>query len=483
MFLISCQQRYHRPFILWFYSHLIAGVLVGASVRAKMASPSLARRLTALLYLIGAFVLGSPLGWLANAIIVPNDLQNSPLQLSMAHVSSQVAAISMMLLSIFWMKLPLITSQVVIAGYLVALPVLRIHVVPFYLEFLAALWITAPIITMGLAYLSRRTVQKWVWDTSDPLSVLLAGLPTFFAIVLGAFTFVSMYWGIFFNWTREQVRLEIALGSSIGGALLVGLLTYSFSFYFGCPFIKKWVFAQFQQAWQEYIPDEEDLKAAERTALEQRGVVVDTEDPPSPSRRSSVSSRNSTAGKNSSSDSSLSRIRAEEAFGYPQLFLLSLLLAVDGGIIYAVANGPLPAVLSQSLVPGMPDLSQWIWRVTCVISIPVGIMLFCSSTFERFIPRYYNDLTAAESFNMEIGCCFPAMMGLIFGAPISVSQCKLIALFIWQWWHQDPQRGLSPTARLVMRDTVLVWISSVLGCSAFSALFAFVLGKVFAKLF
>jgi phosphate/sulfate permease len=173
---------------------------------------------------------------------------------------------------------------------------------------------------------------------------------------------------------------------------------------------------------------------------------------------------------------SLSCIRTEEAFGYPQIFILSLLLFLDGGILYAGISGPLLALLAPNLIPGSPDLSRALWTSLLAASLPLGVLLLADGPLEASTLRFYGDLPASESFHMELGTLLPCLSGLIFGAPVSAVQCKLNVLFVWMWWVRPT--GLRPADGPVIRNTFLFWLVSCVLAASLPALLAWSMNRL-----
>lgn len=466
-----------------------------------MLTPRLAKRLTAFLYFAGALALGGRLSGLAIESIVAQDLSLLGRRVLLAFLSTQLTVVGLLCVAIWLVKLPLVVIQLTVIGCLMAALALGVHLVPFNVEFIFLVWAAAPVLTLGLTTASRRYTKAFVWDQPEPLASLLAGLPFFFAGVFGLFTTAFMAYAIFGYWLAHlQTTWPVVLGASLGTGLVVGVAVYYFSYYFGAPAIKKWVFAQFQETWKEYLPqDGHDQRAAARASMEQRGICVATPvasastsalssvaSPPPPdalpvSRKSSASSRlpkkDLEAGSSGlNAGKSLSCIRAEEAFGYPQIFVLSLLLFLDGGILYAGISGPLLALVSPNLIPGSPDLSRWLWTALLSASLPLGVLLLADGPLEASSLRFYGDLTASESFHMELGTLLPCLSGLVFGAPVSAVQCKLAVLFIWMWWVRPT--GLRPTDGPVIRNTMLFWLASCVLAASLPALLAWSMNRL-----
>lgn len=464
------------------YSPGLVGVLVGASVRAKMLTPRLAKRLTAFLYFAGALALGGRLSRLATDSIVSQDLAVFGRRILLAVLGTQLAVIGLLCLAIWVIKLPLVVVQLTVIGSLVSSLALGVHLVPFNVEFIVLVWFAAPVLTLGLTMASRRFTQARVWEQLEPLAALLGGLSLFFALISGIFATAFMAYAVFGDWLLDwNTSWPVVLGASVGTGLAVGVITYYLAYYFGVPAIKKWVFAQFQETWQEYLPqDGHDQRAAARASMEQRGICVAA--PPaalepaagigSPvSRKSSASSRGpAKKDLEAGVGKSLSCIRAEEAFGYPQIFILSLLLFLDGGILYAGISGPLLALVAPHLLPGMPFASMALWSGLLAAALPLGVLLLADAPLEAFTRRFYADMSASESFHMEFGTLLPCLAGLVFGVPVSAVQCKLNVLFLWMAWVRPG--GLRASEGPIIRNTLLFWLLSGLLAATLPALLA-----------
>lgn len=420
-----------------------------------MLTPGLAKRFAALLYFCGALFLGAPLSTLMQTVL----RGTGPVLTLKAAIASQLAICGWLPMCVLLFKQPVAVTQFLVVGTVVAAVVLGQAVEWFPVQFLGLVWACAPLFAMLVSRLCSRALDRWVWSQEDPLAVVLHGLPYGLAGLVGVFSFTVLAFPLLQYWVPVPIPVWAVLLVALAAAAAIGAATYYFSYYFAVPSIKEWVFAQFQEAWQEYFPLGDDTARAARASMEQKGVYVEAGrdlEQPAGSRRASGLAKSS---------AELSRIRAEEAFGYPQLLALSFLLLVDGGLIASVVTGPLRAV---AVFPESGLMTSLAWTLLGALPLAIGVLALSRFSLEWTATRYYAQLSVPAAFSMELGALLPALFGLAMGAPISLGQAKLLAVFAWLLCG----RPSTAADRALVLWTVLAWVGGLLAAAGLPALFA-----------
>ncbi len=437
-------------------------MLLGGLISVKMLTREKALRLASILYLLGGVVFGLPL-----TFCIQNALINLKLKERLVtHITTQLSSIICLLIAVLWLRLPFGSASIPVLSLLLAPFAFLLEINQFYSGFPLFALLLSPVLAVGLWQGTKRMLDLKVWSQPDPLSQLLWFLPYIFSVLLGVFSLTFFVLVMFQHWINNELPIYAVLLICFGSSLVLSVIAYYISYYFGVPSIKKWVFAQFQEIWQEYLPIEEERNFAARASMEQRGVFI--QDIETSSTRSSIKARGDS--------NSLSRIRASEACGYPQLLIMTFLVMLDGGAMVAVIGGSIIKQISPLLLPGWPSGAEWGSCAVLSLSMAAGVLFLSKFTLDRFTPPFHSELTAPDALSMDIGILIPSLLSLIFGSPVGIIECKLAVLCSWMIMRQSHQR--KETDKSTVARTGLVWLCGFVGTTAVSLALCFAVAKL-----